>query len=267
MPAGSSILPSIVRNVLLSCAIQAAVLLGAGIAWGIDLAWVAGALSAALAWNAFLGGVLALRRADFRLEATGVALSRVNLSNTLTVFRLSSIPAIVFFLLAAHDGYPVLAVALPFLGVVFATDFVDGIVARRRGEITFIGRYLDSGSDYAMIISLSILLYVAGRIPWWLFWPVMGRLVLFALGMGWASLRQRRILPIATFLGKASVAAVMVLYGFEVAGMFSVPGIGDPTLIRVLEIACLVIVSASLVDKAAFLGRLLGGERPQRPST
>ena len=56
-----------------------------------------------------------------------------------------------------------LAAASVSIPLVFASDMLDGMIARRRNEITFIGRYLDSTSDYLMIIAVSIVLTI------WLF--------------------------------------------------------------------------------------------------
>jgi phosphatidylglycerophosphate synthase len=154
--------------------------------------------------------------------------------------------------------YPVLPVALPFLCVVFASDFVDGIVARGRGGITFVGRYLDSSSDYLLIITVSILYLVEGLVPAWFFWLLMARLVLFAAGMAWATLRQGAIRPVTTFLGKAMVFAVMVLFAMEAAERFGVPWVGDPRVVRVMEYLVAGVIVVSLADKAVFLKRLFG---------
>jgi CDP-diacylglycerol--glycerol-3-phosphate 3-phosphatidyltransferase len=179
----------------------------------------------------------------------------VNAPNVLTIGRISSIPTILFLVQLARD-YALLPVALPFLCVVFATDFVDGILARRGGGITFVGRYLDSSSDYLLLIAVSILYLLEGLIPAWFFWLLMGRLVLFAAGMALAALRQGTVKPVATFLGKASIFAVMVLYALEAAERFGVPWVGDPRVVRIFEFVVAGIVVVSLADKAVFLRRL-----------
>ena len=106
----------------------------------------------------------------------------MNAPNVITLARLSSVPTILFLVLLAR-AYPVLPVALPFISLVFASDFVDGCSPGRGGGVTFVGRYLDSTSDYLMIIAVSILFLVEGLIPAWFFWLLMARLVLFAAGM------------------------------------------------------------------------------------
>ncbi len=120
------------------------------------------------------------------------------------------------------------------------------------------GRYLDSSSDYLMIVAVSILYRVEGMIPAWFFWLLMARLVLFAAGMAWAALRQGAVKPIATFLGKASIFSTMVLYAMEAAERFGVPGVGDPRVVRIFEYLVAGVIVVSLADKAVFLRRLFG---------
>jgi phosphatidylglycerophosphate synthase len=216
--------------------------------------WAPLAVSAAC--HAGLAAFLLWRREDFRVEGANTQLERVNAPNVLTIGRISSIPSILFLVLLARD-YAVLPVALPFICIVFASDFVDGIIARRGGGVTFVGRYLDSSSDYLLIIAVSILYRLEGLIPIWLFWLIMARLVLFAAGMAWAALRQGAVKPLATFLGKASIFATMVLYAMEAAERFGVPLVGDPRVVRIFEYIVAGIIVVSLADKAVFLWRLL----------
>ncbi len=263
MPARSTILRSILWHVAVFFVFQAALLLVTWLAWDVKDVSLPASLAAVLGWHAVLGGFLVIRRGDFRLERNQGKLDRVNLPNTLTIGRLSSIPTmIVLVLLAPH--HPILPLVLPFVCVVFATDFVDGIVARRRDEVTFIGRYLDSSGDYIAIVAASILFFAWGMIPAWFFALLMARLWLFAIGMFWVSLRQGAVKPETTFAGKASVFAVMVLYAMEVAELFRVPLIGDAAVVRIVEYAAAVVVAVSIVDKAVYLGRLLA-RRPRPP--
>ena len=257
MSTRASLGRSILLWVLLFFLAQAALL--AGVYAGFAIPWVGIALplAASAGFHALLAGFLLWRRPDFRVEGSEEPLPRVNAPNVITLGRLSSIPTILALVLLAR-AYPVLPVALPFLCVVFASDFVDGIVARGRGGITFVGRYLDSSSDYLLIITVSILYLVEGLLPAWFFWLLMARLVLFAAGMAWAALRQGAVKPVATFLGKASIFAVMVLYAMEAAEHFGVPWVGDPRVVRVMEYLVAAVVIVSLADKAVFLKRLFG---------
>ena len=253
----SSLGRSILRYIAAFLLAQGALLVAVFAAYRIPWIRLPAPLAVIAAFHAGLAAFLLWRRADFRIEGADTQLERVNAPNVITLARLSSIPTILFLVLIAAD-YPILPVALPFISLVFATDFVDGILARRGGGITFVGRYLDSSSDYLMIIAVSILYRVEGLIPAWLFWLVMARLVLFAAGMALGALRQGAVKPVATFLGKASVFALMVLYAMEAAERFGVPWVGDPRVVRIFEYLVAGVVVVSMFDKAVFLRRLFG---------
>jgi phosphatidylglycerophosphate synthase len=216
------------------------------------------------AYHGALTAVLVVRRRDFTVEGQPEPLPRVNLSNTLTLCRLSSIPTLTYLIVKAAS-FSILPVILPFICLVFATDFVDGIVARRRRQITYVGRYLDSSSDYLMLIAVSIMLFSYELVPLWFFILIMGRLVLFALGMGLLALRAGEANPVSTFLGKTSVFALMVLYAMEIARFFEVPGIGDPRVVAVVMYLVALVVAVSVVDKAVFLARMFARPPERRP--
>ena len=227
-------------------------------------------------YHAGLAVFLVWRRNDFRYRAESelpevqltaqdgvpaeqAPIPRVNLSNVLTISRLSAIPTAVFLILLTRRA-PLLPIVLPFLAAVFVTDFFDGIVARRRGEITLVGSYLDSMSDYLIIIATSIVFYIFRLVPLWMFALVLARLVLFAAFMALATFMKGKANPVSTFLGKASVFAIMVLYVWEVVKYLGVPYIGHPVVVQIVEYAVAVLIGASFVDKAVFLRRLFAGK-------
>ena len=123
---GRSILRYLVGFFMAQAALLAVVFTAYRIPWG--RLWAPLAVSAAC--HAGLAAFLLWRREDFRIEGTDTRLGRINAPNVLTIGRISSIPTILFLVLLARD-YAVLPVALPFICLVFASDFVDGLVARR----------------------------------------------------------------------------------------------------------------------------------------
>jgi len=219
-------------------------------------------LAITLVYHGLLTTFLLARKDDFHVEGMVSPLVRVNLSNTLTFGRLSSIPTLLFLIIQASSCYLV-PVLLPFACIVFATDFADGVVARRQHQITFVGRYLDSTSDYLMIVAVSTVFFYYGLIPVWFFVLVIARLLLFAFGMAMLALREGKADPVATFMGKASIFATMVLYVMELAQRFHVPVIGNTLVITVTEWVVAAIIVASLADKGTFLRRRFAQTRPR----
>jgi phosphatidylglycerophosphate synthase len=198
------------------------------------------------------------RAADFRNEATGEPLGKVNPSNALTIARLSSIPTALFLILLSRS-VQLLPVALPYLFAVFITDFFDGIMARARKEITVVGRYLDSTSDYLILGATSIVFLVFALIPTWFFVLIISRLGIFSVFVVVAALKQSKETLVPTFLGKASIFATMVLYLLETAEYFGIPVIGHPLVVRIFEFAAAAVILASFFDKVPILRGLFSG--------
>lgn len=269
MPASRSLERSILVHGIVALCAQALLLAVIFAAFRMRLSSFLLCLAITLVCHALLITFLLSRRGDFRLEGVNQPLGgadqpleRVNLSNSLTIARLSSIPTLLFLIIEA-SAYPLVPVLLPFACLVFATDFLDGVVARRRNQVTFVGRYLDSTSDYLMIIAVSIIFLYYRLIPVWFFVLILSRLILFALGMGLLTLREGRADPVATFLGKSSIFATMVLYVLELAERFSVPVIGSSLVVFIMEWVVAAVIVASVVDKAIFLGRRFAKAPPR----
>lgn len=87
---------------------------------------------------------------------------RLNLPTVLTLSRIILIP---FFILTAPDR-PILG-ALIF-GIASMTDFLDGYLARKTGQITKFGIILDPIADKFLVISALVLLVDMARIPAWI---------------------------------------------------------------------------------------------------
>lgn len=255
MQATKSLQRSIARHGALFFAGQGLALLAVFVGYRMEWVRFAVFLAITAVYHGLLTVFLVLRRADFKVEGSEEPLPRVNLASSLTFARLSSIPT-VLFLVIQTPRYPLLPVVLPFVCLVFLTDLLDGAAARRRGQVTFVGKYLDSTSDYLMIIAVSILFFHFRLIPAWFFVLILSRLVLFAVGMVALSLKQGRANPLATFLGKASIFASMFLYVLELAEHLGVPVIGSPSVVHVFEYLVAGVIVASVVDKIIFLARM-----------
>ena len=107
------------------------------------------------------------------------------------------------------------------------TDTADGYVARRMGDTSRIGAYLDPIADKFLLTALYLCFGVAGLTPWWLVWLVVGRdvmiLTLVAGGYLWKGIRD---FPpsiwgkLSTLLQIAASLAVISLCAFGVAPAF-----------------------------------------------
>ena len=98
---------------------------------------------------------------------------RINLPNALTLLRIFLVPFLVVVLLTKFDGREIVALGI-FL-IATATDFFDGWLARRRGEITTLGTLLDPIADKLLISAAFISLVEVGLAPAWMVVVVVGR--------------------------------------------------------------------------------------------
>jgi len=86
-----------------------------------------------------------------------------NLPNKLTTLRLLCIPLVVFFL--SFEGKWFGFCAAVFIGTAFITDILDGYFARKYGEVTVLGKFLDPLADKILVAISMIMLIPLGRIP------------------------------------------------------------------------------------------------------
>ena len=236
------------------------------VAVAAELGAASGAAGYALLHTLVAGGLAAVllqRRRDFAI-VDGPPLSRVNPSNVLTLARLTSIPSVVMLITAAADRTAPVWPVLALLSAVLLTDLADGALARRRGQVTRIGSYLDSSTDYLLLGAGAILSLVYGIGTPWVFAVLVGRLALQAGAVLWIAAAGRP-LPSATRLGKASIAAGMVLLAVELAAavgtrFLSAPGTA-PLPLTLLEAALAGVLAASAVEKLVLLAGAVRQER------
>ncbi len=90
----------------------------------------------------------------------------INLPNVLTVLRILMVPVYVVLFLEPTVTRSIAAATV--FGLAALTDLLDGYVARRRGQVTKVGRLLDPIADKFLVISGLILLVQFQRIEAWL---------------------------------------------------------------------------------------------------
>ena len=209
-----------------------------------------------------VGGLLFWRHREFAPvePAGGGRPAGLTLPNLLTLVRLSSIPTLTL-LLGVGPRPATVPILVAVAAGVFLTDLFDGALARRRRQVTPIGGYLDSASDYLVLLALAVLLAAKGILPSWLALLLSARLVLHALAMGVLVLRHGLRVARPTTWGKVSVAAAMVLITLELlahAAATIIPSAGgDGALLLtrgllVAELATAVLIVISLADKLRY---------------
>ena len=102
------------------------------------------------------------KQADLVQVRSAAQASNINLPNVLTVSRILLIPVFVVLFVAPTPDRS-LAAAVVFI-VAALTDLLDGYLARRRGQVTKLGRLLDPIADKLLVLSALILLVQVDRV-------------------------------------------------------------------------------------------------------
>ncbi len=156
-----------------------------------------------------------------------------NVPNIISLIRLALIPFFIYLVASAQYG----SAGLLF-GFIGATDWIDGYLARRLGQVTEVGKFLDPLADRLAVAVAVVGGLITGVLPAWFAWAIIVREVLIAGGAvyGWTQgvtkLDVRWIGKVATFGLYFSVALFFVAAGWDsdpwfVAGYL----IGVPSLV------------------------------------
>lgn len=137
--------------------------------------------------------------------------------NALSFARIALIPVFVWLLL--DDGLE--AAGLLLLGLVVSTDWVDGTIARRTGQVTELGKILDPVADRLAIAAALVALVIRDAIPLWAALLILVRdgLILVA---GLAILARGRRIDVR-FIGKVATFALMFAIPSIAWGNFGLP--------------------------------------------
>ena len=124
----------------------------------------AGTLAGAAAGPTTPAPVPGLGRTGAVEEAADPSLSRIlTVPNLVTAVRLACVPLFVWLLFGAHRQ----TAAAVLLGVLGATDWVDGFAARRWHQVSNLGKVLDPVADRVLVLTGVMSVIVVGAVPLW----------------------------------------------------------------------------------------------------
>jgi cardiolipin synthase len=127
--------------------------------------------------------------------------------NLLSLFRIAGVPVFLWLALGPEaDGWAL--VVLMLSGI---SDYFDGKLARKWGQVSPLGRLLDPAADRLYIVAVVVALAMRDIVPVWLAVVLLSRDIFLA--MFYPALRRRGYGPLPVhFLGKA--ATFNLLYAF-----------------------------------------------------
>ncbi|MCM8778705.1 MAG: CDP-diacylglycerol--glycerol-3-phosphate 3-phosphatidyltransferase [Candidatus Omnitrophica bacterium] len=156
----------------------------------------------------------------------------MNLANRLSFFRIVLIPlfiALMLYYTPQRDYLRSFAAFIFILSVI--SDFLDGYIARRSGQITRMGTLLDPIADKLLINTSFILLFIrkglsaSFTVPLWLPLVVLSRDLLLVIGSLLIYLTQGKLEIKPTLLGKLStffqtLTIIFIILHFSLVPIF-----------------------------------------------
>jgi CDP-diacylglycerol--glycerol-3-phosphate 3-phosphatidyltransferase len=188
----------------------------------------------------------------------------MNLPNSLTLGRMFLVPLLVVVLLTEFEGRRILGVSKELVGAgIFGlaslTDWLDGYLARRRRQVTWLGQMLDPIADKLLTSAAFISLVQLDLAPAWMVALIIGRE--FAVTALRSLAYSRGVTIPASPLGKAKmssqVTAILILIlGWGPMPWLSVAGYWALWIVLVLAVASAadyyhrfqVLLNARVVD-------------------
>lgn len=170
------------------------------------------------------------------------------LPNLVTVTRLALVAPIAALLV--WGAQPLAAAGLA--AVFAASDWVDGFLARRLGQVSRVGERLDPVADRVGIAAIAAALAVVGAAPWW----VLAVYPAVDLVVGGVYLRCGRLVAVAR-IGKVRTAVAMT--GAFTAMVGLAPGFGPLLIVGQAALAAGAVLHASA--GAVYVRRMLAGRR------
>jgi cardiolipin synthase len=151
-------------------------------------------------------------------EGSPPSASRIlTVPNVITLVRLACLPLYLYLLFGRDDR----GSAAILLGLLGATDWVDGYVARHFNQVSDLGKVLDPVADRLLFfVGIGGIIVVGGAAPAWFCWVVIAREVFVSVAVvGLALLGASRI--DVTWYGKAGTFCLMFAFPFFLAGSSS----------------------------------------------
>jgi cardiolipin synthase len=169
---------------------------------------------------------------------------RLSLPNVVTVGRIILVPVIFWLLINGS-----MQAAFFVFALAGASDAMDGFLAKRFGQQTELGAYLDPIADKLLIVSIYIALGVQKALPSWLVIAVVSRdiLIVLAVVLSWIIDQPLRMKPAA--ISKANTVAQIVLAATVLAAEGFSLGIDDFRQLLVWITGMLTVLSLAVYAK------------------
>lgn len=150
-------------------------------------------------------------------------------ANLLGIARILATPVVIALILIAAPGLGIAAFVLFCLAAF--TDFLDGWVARARGEVSALGVFMDLTADKVLVAGVLVAMVDVGLLPTWMVATILVRELVIA-GVRQMAAAENVVIS-ARALGKAKtlttligMAVLLLAYDAQTSGPLAATGIG-----------------------------------------
>jgi CDP-diacylglycerol--glycerol-3-phosphate 3-phosphatidyltransferase len=177
----------------------------------------------------------------------------MNLPNSLTVARMFLVPLLVVVLLTEFETRRILGmqrelVAAAIFGLASLTDWLDGYLARRRRQVTWLGQMLDPIADKLLTSAAFISLVQLNLAPAWMVAIIIGRE--FAITALRSLAYSKGITIPASPLGKIKMASQVTAILLLILGWGPLPWLAP-----IGEVALWAVMIAALLSAIDYYRR------------
>ena len=130
-------------------------------------------------------------------------------ANLLGIARIAATPVVIALVLAGSPGLGIVAAVLFALAAL--TDFLDGWVARARGEVSPLGVFMDLTADKVLVAGVLVAMVEVGLLPTWMVATIVIRELVIA-GVRQAAAAGDVVIS-AKPLGKAKTMTTLIGMG------------------------------------------------------
>ncbi|HEX7171026.1 MAG TPA: CDP-diacylglycerol--glycerol-3-phosphate 3-phosphatidyltransferase [Candidatus Limnocylindria bacterium] len=187
-------------------------------------------------------------------------------ANLLGIARIAATPVVIALMLVATPGLGI--VAFVIFAVAAWTDFLDGWVARRRGEVSPLGVFMDLTADKVLVGGVLVAMVEVGLLPTWMVATILVRELVIA-GVRQMAAAENVVIA-ARPLGKAKtlttlagMALLLLAFDASTGGPMAGTGLG-PTIEAIGRWTMVVATALTVVSGWDYLRGalpLLRGER------
>lgn len=143
-----------------------------------------------------------------------------SIPNAFTLLRLLLLPVFLWVLFGLENR----AAAAVMLGALGATDWVDGYLARRLGQVSEFGKMFDPTVDRLLFLVATTAIVIDGSMPVWFAVAVLAREVLVGVMMAVATLVYQMPRIDVTYWGKLATFLLMIAVPAFLLGNSDVTG-------------------------------------------